>query len=93
MLHCPCSVRLAELNCPWQELASKSIGLTNVSQTRRTGLCHQFILLWAWQDALEADSKSCAKLGQVEKEGTRVQLSSMSFGIRNFLFKTSFLPI
>lgn len=38
-------------------------------------------------------SKSCSKLGQVKKEGTKVQLCFMSFGIRNFLINSPFLPI
>lgn len=38
-------------------------------------------------------SKSYTKLGQVEKEGTRVQLCFMPSGIRNFLINSPFLPI
>lgn len=38
-------------------------------------------------------SNSYTKLGQVEKEGTRVQLCFMPSGIRNFLINSPFLPI
>ena len=39
------------------------------------------------------DSKSHTKLGQIEKEGTRVQVCFKPSGIRNFLINSPFLPI